>query len=97
MLKFSAPTCTISLHVDKFRARADSSHFSVGKQTLLAMKETRSLLLSSIQLTYHPAKDSGRGLSLLRAPSIPPENGATDIPHYRELMGKGHFTINIGF
>ena len=30
------------------------------------------LLLLLLQLAHHPTKDSGRGLSLLRAPSIPP-------------------------
>ena len=55
------------------------------------------LLLLLLQLAHHPIKDSGRGLSLLRAPSIPPGKAATDIVHFRELVGKGNLTIRMHF
>ena len=55
------------------------------------------LLLLLLQLAHHPVKDSGRGLSLPRVRSIPPEEAATDIAHFRELVGKGNFTIKMDF
>ena len=54
-------------------------------------------LLLPLQLAHHPIKDSGRDLSLLRAPSISPGKAATDIAHFRELVGKGNFTIKMDF
>ena len=50
-----------------------------------------------LQLAQHLTKNSGRGLSLLRAPSIPPGNAATDIEHFRELVRNGNFTIEMDF
>ena len=52
-------------------------------------------LLLLLQLAHNPTKDSGRGHSLLRAPSIPPGRAATDIAHFRELVGKGCFIIKM--
>ena len=51
------------------------------------------ILLLLLQLSHRPTKDSGKGLSLLRAPSIPPGKAATDVAHFRELVGKGNFTL----
>ena len=45
-------------------------------RSLLPSLACKLLLL---KLAQHPAKDSGRGLSFLRAPSIPPGKAATDI------------------
>ena len=50
-----------------------------------------------LQLAHHPTKDSGRGLTLLRKPSIPPRKDAKDIAHFRELVGRGNFTIKMDF
>ena len=41
-----------------------------------------------------PTKDIGRGLSLLRAPSITQGKASTDISHFGELVRKRNFTIN---
>ena len=55
------------------------------------------LLLLLLQLAHHPIKDNGRGLSLLRPPSIPPGKAETDIAYSRELVGKGNFSIKMNF
>ena len=55
------------------------------------------LLLLSLQLAHHPIKDNGRGLSLLRTPSIAPGKAATDIAHFRKYVGKGNSTIKMDF
>ena len=54
-------------------------------------------LLLLLQLAHYPTKDSGKGLSLLRAPNIPPGKAATDHVHFRDLVGKGNFTIKMDF
>ena len=43
-------------------------------------------VLFLLQLAHHPTKDSGKGLSLLRALSIPPGKAETDIAHFREII-----------
>ena len=60
-------------------------------------KQKTFTLLKFKQLAHHPTKDSGRGLRLLRASSLPPGKAATDIAHFRELVGKGNFTYIKGF
>ena len=52
-------------------------------------------LLLLLQLAHHPTKENGGVISLLRAPTIPPGKAATDIGQFRELLGKGNYTIKM--
>ena len=53
--------------------------------------QSAQYLLLLLQLAHYPTKDVGRGLG------IPPGKAATDIAHFRELVGKRNFTINMDF
>ena len=54
-------------------------YYSILFYILYIYYSTLLLLLLLLQLAHHPTKDSGRGLSLLWAPSILPGKAATDI------------------